>query len=55
MNSTVIYGKSKCGKCGKENTLDKMIWSDTNEAHVCLGCANIAECEVSEHCKGLTK
>ena len=43
MKTEYIYGKSKCGKCGKENTLDNMIWSDSKMAHICKTCANIAK------------
>lgn len=37
------YGQSVCARCGKKDTLDKMIWSDIKMSQVCYGCADIKE------------
>jgi hypothetical protein len=42
-NYVVVYDESKCGRCGKVETLDKMFWSDVEMSHVCKECVNFPD------------
>jgi hypothetical protein len=42
-NYTIIYDESECARCGKKDTLDKLIWSDVEMARVCKECANFPD------------
>jgi ribosomal protein S27E len=41
MNTNKEYGKVTCGDCGKDTTMDKVVWSDPKMTYVCQDCTEI--------------